>query len=117
MIDLTQENFRLHIFNGANKDEKSKVEKENVSLVEKGKKKKGSRKGSNSQSEKKNKDLSNFKCFCCQEYGHYINDYPKRKKSKKKRKKQVVPSIMVEDIYTTMEDQFALIACMVSLIP
>ena len=86
------------------------MEQENVALAGKGKAKKGSSKGSNSQSEKKKKDLSKVKCFGCHEYGHYVSDFPERKKAKK----QVAASASAEDLSTRMEDEFALIACMVS---
>ena len=108
--DFTQEEFRLSLVNGANKSQKSEVEQENVALAGKGKAKKGSSKGTNSQSEKKKKDLSKVKCFGCHEYGHYVSDCPERKKAKK----QVAASASAEDLSTRMEDEFALIACMVS---
>ena len=86
------------------------MEQENVALAGKGKAKKGSSKGTNSQSEKKKKDLSKVMCFGCHEYGHYVSDCPERKKAKK----QVAASASAEDLSTRMEDGFALIACMVS---
>ena len=76
----------------------------------KGKAKKGSSKGSNSQSEKKKKDLSKIKCFGCHKYGHYVSDCLERKKAKKK----VVASASVQELSNKLEDEFALIACMVS---
>ena len=78
-----QEEFRLSLVNGANKSQKNEVEQENVALVGNGKPKKGSSTGSNSQSEKKKKDLSKVKCFGCHEFGHYVSDCLERKKGKK----------------------------------
>ena len=86
------------------------MEQENVALAGKGKAKNGSSKGSNSQSEKK-KDLSKVKCFGCHEFGHYVNDCPERKKGKK----QVEASASAEELSSRLEDEFAHIACMVSL--
>ena len=76
--------------------------------MRKGKEKKGSSKGSNSQSEKK-KYLSKVKFFRCHEYGHYVSDFLERKKAKK----QVAASESVEELFSRVEDEFALIACMV----
>ena len=59
------------------------MEQENVSLVGKGKEKKGSSNGLNSQSEKKKKDLSKVKLFGCHEYGHYVSVFLERKNAKK----------------------------------
>ena len=85
------------------------MEQDNIALAGKGKAKKGSSTGSNSQSEKK-KDLSKVKCFGCHEYGHYVSDCPERKKAKK----QVATSTSAEEFSNRMEDEFALIACLVS---
>ena len=86
------------------------MEQENVALAGKGKAKKGSSKGSNSQSEKKKKDLSKVKCFGCHKFGHYVSDCPERKKGKK----QVAASASAEELSNRMEDEFTLIAFMVS---
>ena len=85
------------------------MEQENISLAEKGKANKGSSKGSNSQSKKK-KDPSKVKCFGSHEFGHYVSDNPERKKDTK----QVAASASAEELSSRMEDEFALIACMVS---
>ena len=106
--DFTQDDFRLSLINGANKSQKNEVEQENVPLVGNGKAKKGSSKGSISQSEQK--DLSKVKCFGCHEFGHYVSDFLERKKGKK----QVAASASVEELSSRMEDEVALIACMIS---
>ena len=86
------------------------MEQENAALVGKGKAKKGSSNGSNSQSKKKKKDLSKIKCFGCHEYSHYVSDFLERKKAKK----QAAASTSVEELSSRLEDEFALIACMVN---
>lgn len=85
------------------------MEHENIALVRKGKEKKRFRKGSNSQSEKKNKKkhISMIKCFGFHEYSHYARNFLERKKGKK----QVTTSTSAEELSNRMEDEFALIAC------
>ena len=109
--DFTQEELRLSLVSGtSSKSHKSEAEQENVALAGKGKAKKGSSKGSNPQGEKKKKDLSKVKCYGCHEFGHYVSDCPQRKKGKK----QTTASASADELSSRMEDEFALIACMVS---
>ena len=59
---------------------------------------------------KNKKELSKVKCFGYHKYGHYVNDFPKRMKAKKK----VATSRSANELSNRMEDEFAIIACMVS---
>ena len=51
-----------------------------------------------------------MKCFGCHEYVDYVSNCSKRQETKK----QVVASASVEELSSRMEDEFALIVCMVS---
>lgn len=78
---------------------------------------KSSQKGKNGQGEAqsnekgKKKDLSEIKCFHCDEFGHYATKYPKQKKS---IKDHVAASTKVDVYYVQFEKGFLLIACMAS---
>lgn len=97
--NFTQEELRLSLVNGANnKSQKSEAEHEN--LVGKGKAKKGY--------------LLKIKCYGCHEFGYYVSDWLERKKNDKKGRKQVAASASADELSNRMEDEFALIACMVS---
>lgn len=58
--------------------------------------------------------MSKVKCYGYHEFGHYVSNYPQRKKNDKKGKNQVATLASAEDLSRRLEDEFALIACMVS---
>jgi hypothetical protein len=84
---------------------------EALALASKGKgkpKKKDSESGAGGK--KKKIDLSKVKCFQSHKFGHFSSQCPKKKKSKP----QMVASIGVENFCKSFEEDFCLIACMLS---
>lgn len=105
---------RLNLVSGSRNNGKTlKVEREqgNISLVGKGKVKKGSNKGCDSKREKKKKYLSKFKCYGHHEFFHYVSDFPLRNK---KGKKQGASLADVNEISNRVDREFTLITCLTS---
>ena len=59
---------------------------------------------------RRRRTFSKVEYFVFHEYGHYVSDFPERKKEKK----QVAALASVDELSSRMEDEFALIAYMVS---
>lgn len=112
--DFTQEEIRQSLISG-NRNVKTQKCKDDeiVSLVGKGKAKKGSKKGS--KGEKKKNDFSKIHCFGCGQQGNHVFQFTNwKKRENKKGKNQTKTSIDIKVLSSRLEDEFALIACLSS---
>ena len=81
--DFVQEETQRGLMHGNSST--SREDEENVALIAKGKMKfkKDPKKGGAKQQDGQKKDLSTVKCFACQKFGHYVGQFPQKKKKKK----------------------------------
>jgi hypothetical protein len=75
--DFTQEEIREGSQSNGQKGDGA--DEENVALASKGKEKKKGNSG---------RDLSEVRCYCCNQLGHLASQCPEKKKKKKKKKKE-----------------------------
>jgi hypothetical protein len=87
-------------------------DEENVALVANNNKKfKRGPKGGNKPKSDGKKDIQKFKTFACHKFGHYVGQFPNKKK------KQTTNSIEVEEFSTKFDKEFSLVVCLSNRAP